>query len=383
VLPGKHIMNLHTDKTQENKSRAVSHEIERRGGDVSLAQAVDSEQGITAPVSLQRMADSSSQSKRAAQLQAMADNYVLSQKHQLVQKEEAEQAATPETIQKQEPVTQLNKKGKGIGALIGGAIGAIGFLGGPVVGAITTALGAGLGAMVGEYVSGPDVVPLQAELDRRLRAADGTAKAGGALLFEQYIAASLANGTIDAANAANATALLRMAWALNQVSGYIMETIRWVRSAHVEKIMGAYINTVQGALGVNRQPWGGGDHAQYAANPAYFRALFSSTINYLNGTFPGMPAASRLRMLKSIQGWNHQKGTAQLAVDLQTQDYTPPAGKIVAAAEFVNNAFYDDGDYNATLVAVPAAGAIVADMQGNRWTVNGLVPTGVDLTPAP
>lgn len=51
------------------------------------------------------------------------------------------------------PIVQLNKTG--VGALIGGGIGAVGFLAGPVVGAITTTAGAAIGGMIGNYLTEP------------------------------------------------------------------------------------------------------------------------------------------------------------------------------------------------------------------------------------
>lgn len=57
-------------------------------------------------------------------------------------------------------IVQRNKKGAVAGAAIGAGIGALGFFAKPIVGGITTALGAGIGGLVGHFATKKDVVTI-------------------------------------------------------------------------------------------------------------------------------------------------------------------------------------------------------------------------------
>lgn len=81
-------MNTHADKTQENKSQAVSAaDSQKQSGGESTFQFVDNRPEAIAQRKLQEMANNSRQAKQATQLQAMADNHSAEQQ-QTIQKKE-------------------------------------------------------------------------------------------------------------------------------------------------------------------------------------------------------------------------------------------------------------------------------------------------------
>lgn len=81
-------MSTHADKTQENKSQAVSAVDSRiHNSSESTFQFVDNRPEGVAQRTLQELANNSPQAKQAAQLQAMTDNY-STQQQQTIQKKE-------------------------------------------------------------------------------------------------------------------------------------------------------------------------------------------------------------------------------------------------------------------------------------------------------
>ncbi len=113
-----------TDKTKENKSRAVTNSVSQKKSIVK--------HGI-----------------------GFVDNRPATLRHQYLQRMIDESTINDHVIQQ-------TKAGAGVGSVVGGAIGAMGFLAGPVVGSITTAVGMGLGGLMGEYLTGSgDAEPVE------------------------------------------------------------------------------------------------------------------------------------------------------------------------------------------------------------------------------
>ena len=81
-------MNTHADKTQENKSQAVSAlDSQMQSGGEATFQFVDNRPEAVAQRKLQEMANNSPQAQQVAQLQSMADNHSV-QNQQPIQKKE-------------------------------------------------------------------------------------------------------------------------------------------------------------------------------------------------------------------------------------------------------------------------------------------------------
>jgi len=81
-------MNLHSEKAQEDKSKAIANEeSQKQGGGVSAVQFVDNRPEAIAQRKLQEMANNSPQANKSAQLQARADNH-SAQQQQSIQKAE-------------------------------------------------------------------------------------------------------------------------------------------------------------------------------------------------------------------------------------------------------------------------------------------------------
>ena len=81
-------MNIHADKTQENKNQAIANAVsQKQVGSESTFQFVDNRPEAVAPRKLQELANNSPQTKQAVQLQAMADNYSARQQQSIQKKE--------------------------------------------------------------------------------------------------------------------------------------------------------------------------------------------------------------------------------------------------------------------------------------------------------
>jgi hypothetical protein len=273
---------------------------------------------------------------------------------------------------------QLTKKGAAVGSAVGAAVGSLGFLAGPLVGGITTALATGVGGLLGHLISGSELDNMNAELATHLRAAMGTAKTGGVQAFQTFLNEAAINGS----NRSNAQMLLDMVWSLNQVSGFILQCVEGKTLEDAEKIFTSFMATVRNTLGTERQPWGGGNHETFLRNPDYFRIIFSIPVEFLNNNFQNLDQASRMNMLTSTKGWNHQKGPAQLQNDISSEDYAVPAGPVALPPAVVNAddlGKYMDEDF-ISLTAIPANDAIVVDSQNRRWTVSNASPAGFTIT---
>jgi hypothetical protein len=218
---------------------------------------------------------------------------------------------------------------------------------------------------------------MQRGLADRLMVAVNTPKTGGVLLFENYIDQQQMAGAIGGMNATNARNLLRMVWGLYNVSGYIIQCIQGKTREEAEAILAAFMGTVRNTLGTERQPWGGGNLGQYADDHDYFRSLFSIPVNYLNTNFAAMNPDERFNMLTSNNGWNHQKGTAQLAEDIFSTDYNTPvaaAAPVAAVGTAITvpvaillASYYNE--FSFPLVIPPAMGETVIDGAGQNWIV--------------
>jgi len=221
------------------------------------------------------------------------------------------------------------------------------------------------------------IATMNAQLDARLRAAIATPKTNQVRQFELFIdGAAVPDGT-----KANARMLLRMTWALFHVADFINDCVGGKSAVVANRIFNELISTARVSIGTERQPWGAGNHAQYIAAPAYFKNVLETPVNYLNDNFAGMNAATRLNMLTSKNGWDHQKGTGQLADDLFSQNYTvqPRAVKTELRAEIVN--YIDPNTFDGfDVAAFPALNTRVQGADG-LWEITNITATHFTLTP--
>jgi len=82
-------MNIHADKTQENKSQSVSNgESQMQSRGESTFEFLDHRPEAVTQRKLQEIVNNSQQAKQVTQLQSMADNHSAQQQHQPIQKQE-------------------------------------------------------------------------------------------------------------------------------------------------------------------------------------------------------------------------------------------------------------------------------------------------------
>ena len=236
-------------------------------------------------------------------------------------------------------------------------------------------------APVQRVVSDEDILALKAELGTRLGVATAKAKTGGALALETFINTAADAGQIDGVNKENALALLKMTWALSQVARYIIGCVSGKTSEDGQQILGAFMDVAQ--VGTGRQPWGGGNLAEYVSDPDYFVNMLESPVRFLNDRFAEMNDATRLAMVKSVQGWNHQKGTGQLAEDLFVTDYAPPAAvvrsDVVVTLEQLQAAYLDEN--YAKPKALPVQDAQIFGFDQKEWKVKAVTAENCTLEP--
>jgi hypothetical protein len=224
-------------------------------------------------------------------------------------------------------------------------------------------------APIQRVVTSVQLEVIRIEAASLLRTAIGKPKTGGASEFEKYINAAYRRGRIDEVNYKNATDLLKMAWALSQVSADIIGYTKGKTLEDGVTILNKLMVVVRDSIGVDRQPWGGGNHEAYVKDPNYFISMLALPIEFLNQKFAGMSEATKMNMVKSIRGWNHQKGTGQLAEDLFSTDYTPVVRANVAVSlEQLQSQYVDYKTYD-PITWRPDVNEVLLDTKQEAWRV--------------
>src|SRR5262245_35463782 len=117
---------------------------------------------------------------------------------------------------------------------------------------------------------------LAADLLQRLTIANTTSMTGGVLQFSDFLDDYEKKGQLPGA-VANARVILKMTWALQQVSPFIINTVA-ANPADGQALYNEFAETVGRITGFVRQPWATGEHADYIKDPNSFRMIFQSII---------------------------------------------------------------------------------------------------------